>query len=110
MIPPVINPGDLKRRLVLDAPVDTDDGEGGVGTSYQSVAMVWAQVVPLTARADVVADSLGAALRYAIVIRYRDDITTRHRFQDGDRVYRVLAVQPAADRRLLEIAVEERED
>ena len=54
-----------------------------------------------------VADSLGAALRYAIVIRYRNDITTRHRFADGDRVYRVLAMQPAADRRFLEIAAEE---
>ena len=110
MIPPVINPGDLNRRLTLDAPVDADDGEGGVATSYQSVAMVWAQVVSLTARADVIAGSLGASLRYAIVIRYRDDITTRHRFQDGDRIYRVLAVQPAADRRFLQIAAEEREE
>lgn len=107
MIPPVINPGDLDRRLTLDAPVETDDGAGGVSTTYQSVALVWAQVVPLTARAECVADSPSAALRYAIVIRYRNDITTRHRFQDGGRIYQVLTVQPATDRRFLEIAAEE---
>ncbi len=58
-----------------------------------------AQVVPLSARADVAAGSLGAALRYRIVIRARSDVTTQHRFQDGTRIYRVIAVRESADRR-----------
>ncbi|HET7848729.1 MAG TPA: phage head closure protein [Pseudolabrys sp.] len=99
--------GDLNRRLVLDARVDADDGAGGVTTTYESVATLWAQVTPAGASPDVSADSLGVTRRYAIVIRYRDDVTTRHRFQDGGRIYRIAAVQESADRRFLEIAAEE---
>ncbi len=102
--------GELKRRLVLDAPVDIDDGAGGVTTTYESVTTLWAQVTPVGTSPDVSADSLGATQRYDIIIRQRDDVTTRHRFQDGGRIYRVLAVQESADRRFLEIAAEERVD
>ena len=61
----------------------------------------------MSARADVAADSLGAALRYRIVIRRRSDITTRHRFLDGTRIYRILSIAESADRRFLEIEAEE---
>jgi SPP1 family predicted phage head-tail adaptor len=106
----VTAPGDLNRRLTLLAPVETADDEGGVVRSYQTVTTLWAQVLPLSAGAEVAADSLGAALRYAIVIRYRDDVTTRHQLQDGAHVYRVIAARASADRRFLEIDAEERED
>ena len=56
-------PGDLNRRLALQAPVEADDGEGGVTRNYQTVTTLWAQVVPLAGLADVAADSLGAVLR-----------------------------------------------
>lgn len=103
-------PGDLNRRLVLEAPVEADDGEGGVTRLFDAVTTLWAQVVPLSARGEVAADSLGAAVRYRIVIRVRPDITTRHRFQDGTRSYRILSSRESADRRFLEIDAEERED
>jgi len=102
--------GDLNRRLELLAPVETADDEGGVARSYATVTTLWAQVVPLAARADVAADSLGAVLRYTIVIRYRDDVTTHHQLQDGATLYRIVAVRASADRRFLEIDAEQRED
>ena len=103
-------PGELNRRLLLEAPRETDDGEGGVTRLYDVVTTLWAQVLPVSARADVTADALGAALRYRIVIRKRSDVTTRHRFQDGTRTYRILSQRESADRRYLEIEAEERED
>lgn len=45
----VTNIGQLNRRLVLQAPVETTDGEGGVTRAYADVATLWAQVVPLIA-------------------------------------------------------------
>ena len=102
--------GDLNRRLTLQAPVETVDGEGGVSRTYADVCTLWAQVLPLVGRADVAADSLGAANRYRIIIRARDDVTTRHIFRDGARSYRVAAARLSADRRFLEIDAEERED
>jgi len=106
----VTAPGELNRRLALQAPVETDDGAGGVTRTYETVTTLWAQVTPLAARADVAAGSLGAVLRTAIVVRARGDITTAHRFTEGARVYRVIAVRESADRRFLAIDAEERED
>jgi SPP1 family predicted phage head-tail adaptor len=103
-------PGDLNRRLVLEAPVESADGEGGVVRAYATVTTFWAQVLPLATRADVAADSLGAVLRYRIVVRRRSDVTTRHRLRDGDTIYRVVAARASADRRFLEIDAEVRED
>jgi SPP1 family predicted phage head-tail adaptor len=102
--------GDLNRRLVLQEPVEATDGEGGVTRSYQAVTTLWAHVLPLTAGAEIAAASLGAALRYRITLRARDDVTTRHRFVDGTHVYRVIAARLSADRRFLEVEAEERED
>jgi SPP1 family predicted phage head-tail adaptor len=106
----VTQPGDLNRRLLLQTPQEADDGSGGVARAYATVATAWAQVVPQAMRADVAAQSLGAALRYRIVIRRRQDVTTRHQFVDGDAIYRVVAVRLSADWRLLEIDAEVRED
>ena len=103
-------PGDLNRRLALLEPVETADDEGGVVRSYQTLMTLWAQVLPLSASAEVSAASLGAAIRYRIIIRYRDDVTTRHQLQDGAHLYRVIAARPTADRRFLVIGAEERED
>jgi SPP1 family predicted phage head-tail adaptor len=106
----VTTPGELNRRLALLAPAEAADGAGGVTRGYATVTTLWAQVVPQPARAAVAAGSLGAALRCRIVIRYRDDVSTRHQLQDGAAVYRIVAAPTSADRRFLEIDAELRED
>lgn len=105
-----MNPGALDRRLVLQAPSETDDGAGGVTRDYVTVANVWAQVVPQGMRADAAAASLGAVQRFRVVLRRRDDVTTRHRLRDADAVYRIVAARVSADRRFTEIDAELRED
>ncbi len=102
--------GELNRRLVLEAPAETDDGVGGVTRLYDVVTTLWGQVTPLPARADVVADSFGATLKFRIVIRTYHGIGTRHRLLDGAHIYRIVAVRESACRRFLEIDAEERQD
>lgn len=106
----MFNIGDLNRRLVLQAPADSDDGAGGFVRTYDLVATLWGQVIPQSARADDNAGSLGATLRFRIVLRARDDITTQHRLLDGAHIYRVVAARLSADRRFIEIDAEERQD
>ena len=103
-------PGDLNRRLALQAPDETSDGAGGVTRGYVTVALVWAQVTPVAMRADVAADSRGAVQRFRILIRRRGDVTTQRQFADGATVYRVVAARLSADWRFLEIDAESRED
>ena len=103
------NLGELNRRLTLQAPVDTPDGAGGSTRSHTDVTTLWAKVEPLSARSDIVAANAGATITHRIVIRRGPDITTRHRFVEGARIYRVVAVRDEdSSRRFRVIHAEER--
>jgi hypothetical protein len=43
-------------------------------------------------------------------MRARSGMTTRHRFRDGARIYRIIAVRESADRRFVAIDAEVRAD
>jgi SPP1 family predicted phage head-tail adaptor len=101
--------GALNRRLILQAPVEVADGMGGVVRDYDAVATLWGSVTPLSGRPDVAANSLGAHLNFRIVIRFRGDVTARHRLIDGAHIYRIVAVRELG-RRFLEIDAEERDN
>jgi len=103
------DPGRLNRRLVLEAPVETADGAGGVARSYATVTTLWALLEPASARGDVVGDRLGTTVTHRILIRFRPDVTTRHRFRSGARTFRIVAILEH-DKRTLEIRAEERID
>jgi SPP1 family predicted phage head-tail adaptor len=103
------DPGQLNRRLTLEAPVEADDGAGGVARGFTAVATLWAQVTPVAARGEVVADALGATITHRIALRYSPDITLRHRLRDGARIYRIVAMRER-HRRFLDLDAEERTD
>jgi SPP1 family predicted phage head-tail adaptor len=104
------DPARFNRRLSLQEPAETSDGAGGVTRSYQQVTELWAEVTPVSSRAEVAAAALGAAVTHRIVIRAPRDVTVKHRFVEGARVYRITSLRESDDRRLIEIAAEERTD
>ncbi len=105
------DPGKLNRQLVLEAPVETGDGAGGVVRSYSAVATLWASVMPVSAQEEIEAARLGARITHRIGLRISSDITTRHRFRDGNTVYRIVSLRDRdGRRRFLEISAEERVD
>ena len=103
-------PGDLNRRLVLEAPVETADGAGGVTRGYTPVMTLWASVEPVSARNTVIADAPGATVTHRIVIRRRAAVTTRHRLVEGTAIYRIVTLRDDATRRFLVIGAEEHAD
>ena len=103
----IVDPGALNRRLTLEAPVEAADGAGGVARTYQAIATLWATVTPVGARGGVEAAGLGANVTHRIAIRYSPDITLRHRFRDGARSFRIVALRDR-DKRFLDIEAEER--
>lgn len=105
-----MTPGELNRRLVLEAPVESADGAGGVTRSYTPVMTLWASVEPVSARNSVVADAFGATVTHRIVIRRRAAVTTRHRFVEGERIYRIVTLRDDGARRFLVIGAEARAD
>jgi SPP1 family predicted phage head-tail adaptor len=103
-------PGELNRRLVLEAPVESADGTGGVTRSYPATMTLWAKVEPVSARRAVVADAPGATITHRITVRRRSAVTTRHRFVEGTTVYRIVTIRDDATRRFLVIGAEQRTD
>lgn len=99
----MIDPGQLKTRLVLQQPVETPDDQGGVVLSWTAFATVWAQVTPMAARNSVEADADGATQDYRIVLRSNFSLTLAHRLVDGTRTYRIVAIRDRDDRRFIEI-------
>ena len=99
----MIDPGQLKTRLVIQRPVETPDDQGVVVRTWTTFATVWAQVTPLSARRGVEADSDGATQSYRIVLRSNFSFTLQHRFSDGARIYRIVAIRDRDDRRFIEI-------
>ena len=105
------DPGKLNRRLVLEAPVETDDGAGGVARNFGEIATLWAAVTPVSAQEEIEAARLGARVTHRIGMRFSGDITTRHRFRDGSAVYRIVSLRDRDGRkRFLDIAAEQRID
>src|SRR3954451_2666594 len=96
-------PGDLNRRLVLEAPVESADGTGGVTRSYAPIMTLWGKVEPVSARGAVVADGPGAIITHRITGRRRSPVTTRHRFVEGATTYRIVTIRDDATRRFLVI-------
>lgn len=102
------NPGALNRRLTLEVPVESADGAGGVTRNFDAVATLWAEVTPVAATRAIEADRAGARITHRIGIRFSDDITTRHRFSDGERVFRIVSLRDRdGRRRFLTIEAEE---
>jgi SPP1 family predicted phage head-tail adaptor len=102
--------GALNRRLVLEAPVETPDGAGGVTRTYEPAGTLWAAVEAVSAKTAVEASSLGATVTHRIRIRFYPDITVRHRLREGAHIFRIVAMQERHNRRFLDIAAEERSD
>lgn len=106
----MIDPGRLKTRLVAQRPVETPDGQGGVTRTWEAFATVWAQVVPRAARHEIAADADGATLSWRIVLRTGLSLTLQHRFSDGARVYRIIAIRDSGNGRFIEIDAETRQE
>jgi head-tail adaptor len=106
----MIDPGKLKTRLQVQAPVETDDGQGGVARSFATLTTAWAQVTPFSARggggAGVEADAEGATVKYRILLRSNFALTLQHRLVDGSRIYRISAIRDADERRFIAVDAE----
>jgi SPP1 family predicted phage head-tail adaptor len=79
--------GDLRTRLLLEAPARTSDGAGGAAIAWTTVAELWAAVRPLTGDEELALDRVAGTLRHEIVIRYREGVSLQMRFRDGARLY-----------------------
>ncbi len=96
--------GDLNRRIVLQQPVETEDGGGGKTVAWQDVAEVWAQVEPISSQERLFAGQTMAEVTHRVRLRFRSDVRSSWRIRDGEDHYSLNSVLDLAGaRRFLEL-------
>ena len=102
--------GELRTELTLEAPSRSSDGGGGADVVWETVAVVWAAVRPVSGTESFALDRVAGRASHEITLRHRADVTLLMRFRDGARLYDIRsAVDPDGRRQWLRCLVEERD-
>jgi head-tail adaptor len=92
-----MKPVHLSRALVLESPVETSDGMGGLQLSWAVLGTLWAEVLPGSGRDVAGEEVVMSAVPYRITVRGAPQGAPSRpragqRFRDGTRVFAILAV------------------
>lgn len=74
-----MNASQLRERVQLQAPRDTPDGAGGFTRQWVGLGEVWARVLPVGGREQLLNEALRDITGYRVTIRWRADITVQCR-------------------------------
>lgn len=91
------DPGRLNRRMVLEAPQDTDDGAGGAVRAWTTEREFWAQLLPVSARFAAEGGSAGQRITHELFYRTGPALTTEKRLRFGARLFGILHVRDATE-------------
>lgn len=86
-----IDPGAFTARLVLEQPVETPDGQGGVERTFSALATLWARIEPSVAKADEAAGTLPVTVTHRIWMRRRENLAGGMRLRKGARLFAIRA-------------------
>lgn len=92
------------RKLVLEARVSAPDGAGGSVENWEAVGTHWAAIQARSARESVVSGRQASRVSHKAEIRYAPfgdarRPTPEQRFREGVRVFAIVGVSEADDRR-----------
>jgi SPP1 family predicted phage head-tail adaptor len=90
-----IDPGQLRHRVTVRAPLTTQDALGQPTVGHTDVCTVWAEVRYASGTEALKADAPVSSVRASIRVRRRADINAGHMAVHGTTVFNILAVQPA---------------
>ncbi|WP_457093233.1 phage head closure protein [Microvirga sp. P5_D2] len=100
--------GARARRFVLELPLESPDGFGGVIRSYAAGPQLWGAMEMLAGTERTRAERPEQSLTHRITLRYRDGVTGAMRLTSGLRRFAIRAASdPDGSRRDLVCLVEE---
>lgn len=91
--------GSLRHRVTIESPTETQDEYGAVSLTWSTVAVVYAEIVPLTGREKIHAEQQSSDLSHRVTVRYLSGVTPRMRVLFGARVLEVSSVRDIDERR-----------
>lgn len=100
--------GALRARLILEAPTDVTDDNGGFIRTFSTLATVWGEITPTRGRPSFDANQSEQVLSHRIRIRYRSDVSAQNRLRLGARIFTIRNVMDEGeDKRFLRLDCEE---
>lgn len=91
--------GELRARLVLEAPARAADDGGGSVVTWEQVALLWAKVSARGGTESFTHDRVAGSASHEIIMRYRSDVTPEMRLREGTRIFDVRAAMDLDGRR-----------
>jgi len=85
--------GQLRARVVLEAPVRTPDAGGGADVVWTAEASLWARIAPKSGSEAAAGEALVSQSSHEVTIRRRDGVTAEKRFRLGSRILAIRAVR-----------------
>jgi SPP1 family predicted phage head-tail adaptor len=93
--------GALRRRVTLEAPVDTYDDLGGFKRDFAPLTQLWARIETQSDGQNFAEQRLEQLLRHAVTIRWRSDVSSGMRFDLRGRKLVIKGVTELDERRRL---------
>lgn len=100
--------GDLKNRVVLEAPTKVPDFRGGSTVTWTALDTVYAAIWPVKGDEAVSADKPAMTVTHRIRIRFRRKLRPEWRIRHKDKYYSIVSiVNPNMDYRMLDLMCRE---
>lgn len=84
--------GRMRYRITLQYPADTVDDYGNAIDSWENLATVWGDIVPVSGREYLTANQATSETQYKIYIRYIENVNAKMRILYNNKVFEILAV------------------
>ena len=102
--------GKMRHSLTIQAQSRSNDTAGGARRTYSTLATVWGSIEPVGGNLRLYGDQIEGVSTHKITIRYRSDVTTKHRinYSADSRIFKINRILNLGTRdRYLEMLCEE---
>jgi SPP1 family predicted phage head-tail adaptor len=90
--------GPLRCRITIEAPVETQAGDGSMFTTWETFAIAWASIEPLIGREYFAQQREQATVSHKIRMRHQPGITHKMRVAWGTRIFEIESVLNVGER------------
>ncbi len=98
----------LRQKLTLQSEIQTADGAGGYTRSWEEVAELWAEIIPISGREKLFAMQLESSVTHRVLIRWRSGVNSGQRLINDSLTLNIIYVSSIQNGELLELMVEDK--
>lgn len=90
--------GMMRHQVKLQSPSHTTDTGGGAAKTFTTLALLWANIKPVSGSEKVRQGKVQETVTHHITIRFRADIGTNYRVQYGTRNFNIRHIRNIDER------------